>query len=359
MGLFDKSASVTRFRVAGELPGVDPLGFIREKMKAFAFRDIDATTDMGSVGFVSIMDFLDAEFKHDMIFGDYVVATMRKDERKIPGAVVKKLCAKKVKERLEETGLPRLSRSQRMEIKEAVTAELVAKTVPSPELFDWFWDLGRNEVVLFTTSTGPIELFRDVFEKAFGITLTQEILCTVMARRIDEVLRPALATYIEGHDLTMLMDSTLGWSQQFLLWLKAAIDTVEFLPELTIGGDKTQVTCKAPAGHGETEIPEALFGLKRGLRMTRAKFALTVMDYQMIVGFSARDMGLKVGMASPQVVEDDDFEGAILDRAGLYGSLYETLDDLIGQFANLRFEETRWTHTQDQIDEWMEEAVAR
>ena len=125
MGLLTGSASFTRFSVTGELP--EPFwDVVAERMAAHSFKDIDDTLDEFSIGWVSVADMFDAEFKYSTYAaGDYVVLTMRIDERKVAPAVLKKFVMKEEERLKREKQIPRLSRAVRVEIRERIRTELV------------------------------------------------------------------------------------------------------------------------------------------------------------------------------------------------------------------------------------------
>ncbi len=200
MGLLSGSASFVRFVVEGEMPD-HFWDFVADRVAANSFQDIDDSLDEYSIGWVSVANMFDAEFAYSSYAaGDYVVLTMRVDERKVSPAVLKK-CVMKEEERIrQEKQLPRLSRAVRLEIKERVRAELVRKSVPVPATYDLCWNLSDNTLLFFSTSKKAMALLEELFSDTFDMTLVPQIPWFSAIRVLDgedaeqrlEELRPAI-----------------------------------------------------------------------------------------------------------------------------------------------------------------------
>lgn len=199
MGLLSGAASFTRFSVEGELPE-HFWDFVAERVAANSFQDIDDTLDEYSIGWVSVADMFDASFAYSSYAaGDYVVLTMRTDERKVSPAVLKKYTMKEEARIKQEKELPRLSRAVRLEIKERVRAELIRKSAPIPATYDLCWNLSENTVLFFTTSKKAIALLEDLFKETFHLSLMLQIPWLTGLQMIEddaiadyEAMRPAI-----------------------------------------------------------------------------------------------------------------------------------------------------------------------
>lgn len=175
MGLMSGSASFVRFAVTGDLPE-NPLEFIARRISAYAFRDIDETTDEYSVGWVSVLNMFDAAFEYASFRnGDYIVLSLRTDERKVSPAVLKKFIAKEEERVRRQRQIPKLGRAARIEIKERVRAELTAKAIPVPTVYDLCWNLSDNSLLFFTTNKKAHTVLEDYFKDCFGLLLVQQI----------------------------------------------------------------------------------------------------------------------------------------------------------------------------------------
>lgn len=175
MGFISGAASFMRFSVEGELPD-SFWDFVADRVAAHSFQDIDDTLDEYSIGWVSVVNMFDADFAYgSYAAGDYVVLSMRVDERKVSPAVLKK-CALKEEERVKkERQVPRLSRSARMEIKERVRTQLVRKSVPIPAVYDVCWNLSDGTLLFFSTSKKAMVLLEELFKETFDMSLVLQV----------------------------------------------------------------------------------------------------------------------------------------------------------------------------------------
>ncbi len=199
MGLLSGAASFMRFTVEGDLPG-SFWDFVADRVAAHSFRDIDDSLEEYSIGWVSVANMFDADFAFgSYAAGDYVVLTMRVDERKVSPSVLKK-CVMKEEERIKkEKQIPRLNRSARMEIKERVQSQLLRKSVPIPATYDLCWNLSDNTLLFFSTSKKAMVLLEELFKETFDMTLVLQIpwlaaerLASETVRKDLDALRPAI-----------------------------------------------------------------------------------------------------------------------------------------------------------------------
>ncbi|PIE58883.1 MAG: DNA recombination-dependent growth factor C [Desulfobulbus propionicus] len=199
MGLLTGSASFTRFSVQGELPEKF-WDFVAERVAANSFKDIDDTMDEYSIGWVSVANMFDSEFAYgSYAAADYVVLTMRSDERKISPAVLNKFALKEEERIKREKELPRLSRAAKLTIKERIRVELVRRSPPVPVTYDLCWNLVENSLLFFSTSQKAIAILEDLFKETFGLTLVLQIPWRIGQQMVGDsqsnqydALRPAI-----------------------------------------------------------------------------------------------------------------------------------------------------------------------
>ncbi|MCI5119746.1 MAG: DNA recombination-dependent growth factor C [Candidatus Electrothrix sp. AUS4] len=193
MGLLSGTASFTRFAVEGEVPE-HFWDFVAQRVAEHSFQDIDDTIDEYSIGWVSVADMFDSEFAFSSYAaGDYVILSMRIDERKVAPAVLKKFIAKEESRIRQEKGLRRLSRSVRLEIKERIRAELVRKSPPIPAVYELCWNLSSNTLLFFSNSRKAIALLEDLFKETFDLSLLMQIPWTTALRQVDQETADKLA----------------------------------------------------------------------------------------------------------------------------------------------------------------------
>jgi len=199
MGFLSGSASFMRFSVEGELPEAF-WDFVAERVAAHSFQDIDDTLDEYSIGWVSVAGMFDADFAYaSYAAGDYVVLSMRVDERKVSPAVLKK-CVLKEEERIKrQRQVPSLARSARLEIRERVRTQLVSKSVPVPAVYDLCWNLSEGTLFFFSTSKKAMVLLEDLFRESFDLSLVLQIPWLIAGHLADDAaghrlddLRPAI-----------------------------------------------------------------------------------------------------------------------------------------------------------------------
>jgi hypothetical protein len=175
MGLLNGTASFVRFSVEGNLPE-NLWDFIAERVSLFSFKDIDDTYDENSLGWVSIVNMFDSEFRYaSYANGNFVTLSLRFDERKVSTAILKKLVQKEEERIKKEKQIPKISRSHRVEIKERIQSELMNKAIPLPSVFDLSWNLSDSTLLFFTTNGKAHALLEDYFKKTFDLTLIQQV----------------------------------------------------------------------------------------------------------------------------------------------------------------------------------------
>ena len=175
MGMLSNSGTFVRFSVEGELPE-NFWSFAAERIAQFSFKDIDDNYEEYSIGWVSIHNMFDSEFAYSSyVAGDYVVLSLRIDERKVSSTVLKKYCLKEEERLKKERQIPKLSRGQRLEIKDSVRLMLTKKAMPVPVVYDLVWNLAESTALFFSTSGKAQEALEEFFKETFGLLLVRQI----------------------------------------------------------------------------------------------------------------------------------------------------------------------------------------
>ncbi len=186
MGFIKGTAGFVRFSVEGDLPE-NIWDFIAERITAYSFRDIDETYEEESLGWVSVTNMFDTEFDYaSYAAGNYVTLSMRLDERKVSGAIIKKFVAKEEERIKKEKEIPKIPRSMRVEIKERIENELMRKALPVPSVFDLCWNLEDSTLMFFSTNQKAQGLLEDLFKDTFGLTIMQQIPYVCGEHLLDE-----------------------------------------------------------------------------------------------------------------------------------------------------------------------------
>ena len=185
MGLLSRNATFVRYSVEGELPG-NFWEFASERIAQYAFQDIDDTFDEYSIGWVSIDNMFDSSFAHaSYAVGDYIVLSLRIDERKVSKTLLQKFSLKEEERLKKEKQIPRINRSQRVRIKEDVRLQLVKKSLPLPSVYDLCWNLADNTVLFFSISTKAQSVLEDFFKECFGLTIMLQVPYLSAAHLLD------------------------------------------------------------------------------------------------------------------------------------------------------------------------------
>jgi len=176
MSFLKSSTSFTRFRILDEIPA-DLWASIPEKLRQFAFLDIDDIAEERSFGWANFDDMLDTEWKlSPPEKGDFLTFSLRLDTRRIPPAVIRKhvrLALRDEEERIKALGKKFIGRERKKEIQEQVKLRLMGRFLPIPAEFQVVWNTRTGRVYFASTQTKMIELFLDLFTRTFDLRLEQ------------------------------------------------------------------------------------------------------------------------------------------------------------------------------------------
>lgn len=193
MGLLSRSTSFVRYAVEGDLPE-NFWDFAAERIAMHSFRDIDESFEESSIGWVSVLNMFDSEFAYaSYAAGDHLVLSLRIDERKVAPKVLNKFCLKEEERLKKERQIPKLSRSQRMEIKENVKLMLMKKAPPVPAVYDLCWNLANGTLLFFSTNQKAQEILEDFFKDTFGLNIILQVPYLTAEHLLDVEGRQALA----------------------------------------------------------------------------------------------------------------------------------------------------------------------
>ncbi|NLW82710.1 MAG: recombination-associated protein RdgC [Desulfovibrionales bacterium] len=175
MGFMSASVALTRYRIVEEDIPSSLWAEVGERLKRNAFRDIDASVEERSFGWVSFANMLDPDFALcPPEKGGYLAFTLRLDTRRVSPAVMKKHVAIAMNEAMRtmrEQGRKFLTKEQKAEIREQVELRLRARTLPVPACFDVVWDTHRQTVCIASVQPKLTELFEELFTHTFGLHL--------------------------------------------------------------------------------------------------------------------------------------------------------------------------------------------
>lgn len=387
MGILSNTVTICHFRVQGELAsGHDLLDVAQQLLAAGAFTSIDETTDELSLGWVHLDDPKAHDFSYAACWRErYMIFSLRRDQRKIPAALLKEHMEKAQDLFLEENpGFTRVPKQKREEIKEAVRLKLLTKTLPTPATYDVVWDTQNNLVTFTTTSTKTVELFQDHFKKTFeGLRLTafHPYARAMGCLNSDGQRQLAAANKASGDSYLELIQENKWLGTDFLSWLLyqtlneaseyrvnqagPAIQGEQFVGYINDKvvlcgegeGGTQMITVNGPQDRFK-EVKSALQGTKRiteatiHLEAECGKWCLTLKgEIFHFASFSSPAVKIE---KDNTVDEQMEREAVFFERMLLLEKGLQLFDSLFATFLRLRL--GNWPHAEMLINEWIHEA---
>ena len=369
------SISFTRFRIIDPIPS-ELWTQIPDKLRQFAFRDIDDLPEMQAAGWTCFEDMLDTEWRTaPPQKGDYFTFSLRLDTRRIPPAIIKKqlsLALKAEREKMQAQGKKFISRERKKDLKEQVLLRLRQRFLPTPAEFNVIWATDRNEVWFASTQGKMIDLFMELFITSFGLHLEQIEPYSLAEGLLDDVEMGKLDrceatqfTMASGNEGQML-SSVLG--EEFLTWLwfqsdvapGAFVDkdgqpfSVSMEQRIVVQGGQGDAKDTATVAGTLSPLTEARFGLGKGKKVTRATIRLEKDELAFQLTLSADDFTLG-SMKLPKMekpAEDEDPDAMLLERFYLVGVCLGLLESLYATFLRLRLS-ADWSETIQEITAWI------
>ena len=186
MGLLSGGLNGRRFRVVQKLPDGFRDAFIAAVRENAFVDDLEASDAEPRVGWVHAFDPSKTTFElNDFLFDRFLVLTMRIDKKAVNGAYAKIALARRIDAICEEKGLKKLSKSELELVKDALTADLHRRALPSVSTCDVAWDTHTGEVLVFSTSENVVELARVLLGETFSVDLRAERLCDWLSEKFD------------------------------------------------------------------------------------------------------------------------------------------------------------------------------
>ncbi len=196
MSFLKSSTSFTRFRIVDELPA-ELWATVPDKLRQYAFQDIDEIPEERSFGWVNFDDMLDASWRiSPPEKAEYLTFSLRLDTRRIPPAVLKKhtrIALQEEERRIKEQGKKFVARERKKEIAEQVKLRLTSRFLPIPAEFQVVWNTQTSRIYLASTQGKVIELFQEQFTRTFDL-------------HIEQLLPYGLALSLLGDDISARLD---------------------------------------------------------------------------------------------------------------------------------------------------------
>ncbi|HEY3307885.1 MAG TPA: recombination-associated protein RdgC [Desulfuromonadaceae bacterium] len=226
MGVYANTVSITQFTISGDLPPKnDQFQWFSEKFSSRGFQSIENSADEVSEGWSQVdhPDNSAFETPSDFWRDSYLVFSLRRDQRKIPAAVLKSHASREEGLFLaQHPNLRRAPKKKREEIKELVQLRLLTKCLPVPATVDIVWDQKNGILTLFSLGSKVIERFEDIFRKSFeGFSLVAihpfARAKMLLEGQLLEDLEKANQANSDSVVALIRDNQWLGWD--FMLWL--------------------------------------------------------------------------------------------------------------------------------------------
>lgn len=387
MGVYANTVSITQFTVSGDLPKNDQFQWFSQKLAARGFQSIENSSEEISEGWTLVDRPDDASFESPSDFwrDNYLLFSLRRDQRKIPAAVLKSHTNREEGAFLaQHPNLRRTPKNKREEIKELVQLRLLTRCLPVPSSADVVWDQKGGVLTLYSLGAKVIDRFEDCFRKTFEGLHPVVIHPFARARMLldGQLLDKLEAANQAGSDAvaTMIRDNQwLGWD--FLLWLlqrgvngegefqvcrpghfaagerfSAWIDDRILLQG---GGEEGGIQKVSVSGSQDSYL-EAISALKGGKRITSATICMEKDENPWKLTLKGETFGF-ASFKCPQVrVEKDatvdqmsEREAAFYERMFLMEQGVQLFDSLFTAFLKERLTDA-WGGRMKTIQEWLD-----
>jgi len=173
MGLFKGSLTTRRYRVIGDVPD-DFRDSFRDSLENNAFHEpLSATHEGEIVGWTLIQNLLQTDFSdiNKWLFNHYLVAALRVDKKVLPSKLFGAHLELRVVEWCAQHNRDRCPSKVKAELKEALTQEMLLKTLPRVQHYEFCWNIVDGWVIFLNTSDGVNDKFRTLFRNTFGLVI--------------------------------------------------------------------------------------------------------------------------------------------------------------------------------------------
>lgn len=326
MPFLRRACPITRFRLLQQ-PSCEVLQHAAEHLARKGFRPIDTLPDEMAVGWVSMDDPTDSEWRESTPdrLAD-LVWTLRIDKRSVSKQLVdvrtrlevKKFLEQRRDEIKEKVLIPFVNKDQKKDIRDAVYLSLMSKAAPVPTLTDIIWvkpaEAGQAEVWLCSTQASVIDLFRLFFGSTF-----------------DVAQRP-VGPWSPKPEGDGEWPENIG--NRFLTWLYehdgnsldvSGTDVAVNFEKLTISDAAKDVTIKAVIG--ETDPEEIKDGIKGGMLVRDCEVLLNISGDVYTLRVKGEDFAMRVETKSWNWDREDP-DGSYADKVISVERLFLVWDNL-------------------------------
>jgi len=354
MSLLKGSFTFSRFHVEGQLPQAF-LNFINNRIKTNSYKDSFKSTEEKTMGWVSLTDILDNDFKNaNYALGDYLIFSLRIDRKLIPSKLMKIRILEEERRFLAESGKSRIHKQMSSSIKDKVKLELMTKLDAVPSFYDVCWVVSKNIVYFSSLSDNVADDFIDLFKKTFSLTLKR--------------FSPQENNLITTNSESMETASLIG--REFLTWLwfkseerngriklsnKEEVE-LHFLKRISLEAGEGEYS-QGVVCHGiHAELKEGKEAIRQGKKVKEAGIKLIHdnNEWEFTIKADSFDFqSLKLPVLDWQDTPEDP-SGSLLERIYLIENAVKTIDNLYELFLQIRYS-PQWKEKETKLlNKWVE-----
>lgn len=386
MGVYSNTVSFSQYRIPGELPGEERFTWLAAALSGRIFKSIEQSAEEQAEGWTRTDRPDDPAFEAtgDFWRDRYLFFTYRRDQRRIPSALLKSHIGRAEAEELaKRPELKRLPKQKREEITERVKLGLLTRTLPAPATVDLAWQQDEGLLTLFSSSAKAMERFEELFTKSFENLRPQLIYPYARALSLlDGPGRERLAALNQaGSEAALDEIRSNGWlGAEFLLWLlHGGLEGGGF--RVTVPGrydrgtefsawidDRIQLQGASEAGPQKVAVSgsqdsylEARSALKSGKSISSAAIHLEMgeLAWRFVLNAELFTFGSfkcpPVRIEREGVEELSERESAFYERMYLLEAGLQLFDSLLAAYLQERLGDA-WEERLNAIREWLEAA---
>ena len=176
MKLIKGARTIRRYMVDGKPDKTDGewLTRLQNQFQTHSFKNAEDNQMIEErVGWVTANSILDADFSQipKWYLEPYIYGQFRVDKKTLPSNLYRAMYEMRVKEWLVSNNRERIPKRERDEIKDLLSAQLFAKTLPRVKSVEFCWNVEKQYLILLNLSDAFNDKFCEYFYTTFGHVL--------------------------------------------------------------------------------------------------------------------------------------------------------------------------------------------